>query len=178
MDVWQFTLLLLSALLLVTLGLFAAAFVGAWRFITKRSVDPPTREWLDEFDFTRYAALPKLFSPQDYDFLRSQPGCTPELISRLKADRLEIAESYLQDLETDVRLLLNAANQATGIAANEAEDISAFLLRQECRFACSILYLRFQLTLMKLGLVQRIQFESLLNNINLLVQHSLALPTT
>jgi hypothetical protein len=174
MGFWQITLLVLSALCVLALGCFAAALAGAWRFVTQRSIEP-TREWLDEFDFTRYATLPKLFSPQDFDFLRSQPGYSPELLSRLKADRLNIAESYLRQLEADVRRLLTIANQASGKAGNEAGDFSGFLLRQECQFTCSMIRLRFQLMLMKLGLAQQIQFEHLLENIHPLVEHSLSL---
>ena len=174
MGLWQITLWILGALSILVLGFFAAALLGAWRFVTKRSVEP-TREWLDEFNFNRYAVLPKLLSPHDFDFLRSQPGYTPELTARLKADRLQIEESYLRQLETDVRLLLNAANQTSGKADKEFEDFSAFLLRQEFKFTYSIVQLRFQLALMRLGLVQQVQFENLLNNVNPLVQHSLTL---
>jgi len=171
MHFWGFTLL--ASIGLLILGLSAAAFVlgGMRRFVLARNLEP-THEWFEAFDFDRYQALVHLFSPQDFDFLRSQPGYTPELSARLKSDRLAIAESYLNELQTDVRLLLNFANRASAQEGADVDDFSAFLLKQEFRFAVTMARLRCELALMKVGVNRQIQFEKLLDTVRPLVQCS------
>jgi hypothetical protein len=166
-------LALLGSIGLLILGLSAAIFVlgGVRRFYLARNLEP-TYEWFEAFDFGRYQALVKLFAPQDFDFLRSQPGYTPELSARLKSDRLKIAESYLNALQTDVRLLLNFANRASGAGGVEADNFSAFLLKQEFRFTATMARLRCELALMKIGVNRQIQFEQLLDTVRPLVQCS------
>jgi hypothetical protein len=171
---WGFALLASIGLLILSLS--AAAFVlgGMRRFVMARNVEP-TLEWFEAFDFSRYQALVQLFDPQDFEFLRSQPGYSPELTARLKSDRLAIAESYLNELQIDVRRLLNFANRASAHGGVDADNFSAFLLRQEFRFAASMTRLRCELALMKIGVSRQVQFEKLLDTVRPLVQCSRAL---
>jgi hypothetical protein len=170
-NFWEFAVL--AAIGLLILGLSVAAFVlgGLRHFVLARDIEP-TREWFESFDFSRYQALIQLFAPQDFEFLKSQPGYMPQLLARLRADRLAIAESYLNELQGDVRLLLNFANQASAGAGMDAGDFSAFLLKQELRFAVNIARLRCELALMKIGLRRQIEFENLLATVRPLVQCS------
>jgi hypothetical protein len=170
---WQFALLASIGLLIV--GLSATIFVlgGLRRFVSARNMKP-TPEWLESFDFARYEALIQLLAPQDFDFLKTQPGYTPELAARLRSDRLAIAQSYLNELQTDFRLLLNFANKASAQMAIDAENFSAFLLKQEFRFAVTMTRLRCELALMKMGVNRRIEFKRLLDTVRPLVQCSQA----
>jgi hypothetical protein len=169
-GVWQSTFVLLVGVLFLV-AVLVVAIGGIWRFFLRRGAEP-TAEWLEEFDFTRYRGLAQLFDPRDFDFLRSQPGYVPELSARLKADRLAIAASYLRQLETDMRLLLNLLNRTSRDLRPGQEDFSAFLLKQEFKFAISLFRLRVELTLMKFGLVQQIKFEEFLEGLRPLVQYS------
>lgn len=171
---WEFALFATIGLLVLVVS--AAAFVlgGMRRFVLARHREP-THEWFEAFDFARYQALAQLFAPQDFDFLRSQPGYTPDLSARLKSDRLKIAESYLNELQTDVRLLLNFANRASAMGGVDADNFSAFLLKQEFRFTATMARLRCELALMKIGVNRQIEFEQLLDTVRPLVQCSRAL---
>jgi hypothetical protein len=168
---WEVALLASIGLLII--GLCACAFVlgGLRRFVLARKLEP-TPEWLESFDFARYEALMQLLAPEDFDFLRRQPGYTPELTARLKSDRLAIAQSYLDELQTDVRLLLNFANKASSQGTIDADNFSAFLLKQEFRFAVTMTRLRCELALMRMGVNRRIEFERLLDTVRPLVQCS------
>lgn len=149
----------------------AYILVGLRRFVLARNLEP-TPEWLEEFDFTRYEALIQLLAPQDFEFLRTQPGYTPALAARLKSDRLAIARSYLDELQRDFRLLLNFANKASAQGVIDADNFSAFLLKQEFRFAVTMTRLRCELALMRIGVNRRIEFERLLDTVRPLVQCS------
>jgi hypothetical protein len=163
------------------LGLVIVAAVAAilpiWNFLISRG-EQPESDWLNGFDLSRYAALDNLFHPRDFEFLKSQPGYTPELSSRLKADRLKIADGYLSQLERDVRMLLTFANRAAARSGADHDKLSAFLLKQEAKFAWNLLTLRMQITFMKLGIVQQVSFDHILEGLRPLVLESrvLALP--
>lgn len=170
-EVGLYLALALLALLSVAAALFFTAARPIWRFLTYRQPETNS-DWLSEFDFSRYAVLANLFHPSDFEFLKSQPGYSPDLSARLKADRLKIAESYLSQLERDVRRLLNFANYAAAHSGVDHDGLSAFLLKQEARFTLTLLVLRTEMTLMKLGVWHQISFDGLLESLRPLVLQS------
>jgi hypothetical protein len=168
---------ILATLSAVT-GLLLTAVRPTFRFLLSREIEP-TSDWLNRYDFSRYSALAGLLHPRDFEFLRTQPGYTPELSARLRADRLKIAECYLSQLERDVRLLLNFANHALVVSGEDRDGLSAFLLKQELSFAAKLAFLRAEIGLMKLGLLHQVSFDGLLESLRPLVLQSrvLALPS-
>ena len=149
----QFALLLVQAnphqavlyavlgVLFVVLLTTAAVAHSVWQFFFWRpsEINP---EWLEQFTVARYQGLAKLFDREDFDFLKRQPGFSPELTARLRADRIKIAYSYLDRLSHDVRQLLSIANQSLATATHDEGDFSAFLLKQEYLFAAGLLSIR------------------------------------
>ncbi len=170
--------LVMIAMLSVVTAVLLTAVRPTCKFLLSREIEP-TSDWLNRYDFSRYSALASLLQPQDFEFLRTQPGYTPELSARLKADRLKIAECYLSQLERDVRLLLNFANHALALSGEDRDGLSAFLLKQEVSFAANLTLLRAEIALMKLGLLHQISFDGLLESLRPLVLQSrvLALPS-
>jgi hypothetical protein len=176
-EVGQCVAFALLAMLSVVAALFFTAARPIWKFLTYRQPEL-NADWLNGFDFSRYTVLTNLFHPRDFEFLKSQPGYAPELSARLKSDRLKIAESYLSQLERDVRRLLNFANYAAAHSPADHDELSAFLLKQEVRFTLTLLVLRMEITLMKLGLWRHISFDGLIESLRPLLLQSrvLALP--
>ena len=153
------------ALSLGTVGL------NVLRFMSKRDLEADAN-WVMEFDLARYDGLGQLFQPDDFEFLASQPGYSPRLGAQLRSDRIKIAQSYLNRLERDVRLLLNTANRMAVRSSEDANDFSAFILKQEVSFAVSLTILRSRLLLMRVGLRTPIPFHGLLNSLEPLVLRS------
>lgn len=166
------------AILSLAIAVFFTAVCLIWKFLTYRG-EQPGADWLSGFDLSRYDVLDNLFHPRDFDFLKGQPGYTPDLSARLKADRLRIAESYLSQLERDVRMLLTVASRAAARSDADHDQLSGFLLKQEVKFAWNLLNLRIQITLMKAGVLQQISFDQMLESLRPLVLESrvLALPS-
>jgi hypothetical protein len=164
-------------MLCFVIAISVTAIRHIWKFLALRG-EQPGADWLSEFDLSRYNVLDNLFHPRDFEFLKSQPGYTPELSTRLKADRLKIAEGYLSQLERDVRMLLTFANRAAARSGIDHDQLSAFLLKQEAKFVWNLLKLRMQIVLMRLGLLQKISFDQVLEGLRPLVLESriLALP--
>lgn len=166
------------SLAMLCLAIAASAVIRpVLRFLLFRG-EQPGSDWLNEFDLSRYDVFENLFHPRDFEFLRSQPGYTPELAARLKADRLKIAESYLSQLERDVRLLLTFANRAAAQSGADHDQFSAFLLKQEAKFTWNLLNLRMHIALMKLGIAHEISFAHIVESVRPLVLETriLALP--
>lgn len=161
--------------LLIALAVTALCLV--WKFVSYRG-EQPGADWLSGFDLSRYDVLDNLFHPRDFDFLKGQPGYTPDLSARLKADRLRIAESYLSQLQRDVRLLLTFAGRAAARSDADQDQLSGFLLKQEAKFAWNLLNLRIRIALMKLGILHEISFEHIVESLRPLVLETrvLALP--
>jgi len=157
--------------LLVVLLTMAAVAHSVWQFFFWRpaEINP---EWLEEFTVARYQGLAKLFDREDFNFLQRQPGFSPELTARLRADRLKIARSYVDRLAHDVRQLLLIANQSLATATHDEGDFSAFLLKQEYLFAAGLVSIRFQLFLMRCGLLRYVRFDAVLDILPPLVLQS------
>src|ERR1035441_9415893 len=74
---------------------------------TDRSL-PVTAEWIDDLSTDRYRPMMRLLDSRDIEFLRSQAGYTPEMESKMRAQRCQIYRGYLRCLETDFQRLCTA----------------------------------------------------------------------
>src|SRR5580658_8849945 len=62
---------------------------------------PVTSEWIDDLSLDRYRPMLRMLDGSDIAFLRSQPGFTPDMGRKLRAQRTQIFSGYLRSLETD-----------------------------------------------------------------------------
>src|ERR1700679_4169316 len=62
---------------------------------------PVTSEWIDDLSLDRYRPMLRMLDGSDIAFLRSQPGFTPDMGRKLRAQRTQIFRGYLRSLETD-----------------------------------------------------------------------------
>ena len=51
---------------------------------------PVTAEWIDELSIERYRPMMRLLDSGDIEFLRAQPGFTPKMVTKLRAQRCQI----------------------------------------------------------------------------------------
>src|ERR1700691_5415462 len=69
---------------------------------------PVTSEWIDDLSLDRYRPMVHMLDGSDIAFLRSQPGFTPDMAKKLRAQRTQIFAGYLRMLETDFGRLRGA----------------------------------------------------------------------
>src|SRR5437763_8657862 len=62
---------------------------------------PVTAEWIDELSIERYRPMLRLLDSTDLEFLRTQPGYSPKMESKLRAQRCQIFRGYLRCLSMD-----------------------------------------------------------------------------
>ena len=61
---------------------------------------PVTSEWIEDLSLDRYRPMLRMLDGDDIEFLRSQPGFTPGMATKLRAQRTQIFRGYLKSLET------------------------------------------------------------------------------
>lgn len=145
---------LMASAVLVFL-LLAVAFVVLFRRLLRpcdsRSAEEEADWWAD-FSLEKYRPMERLFCPQDYEFLASQPGFTPALARRLRAERRRVFRRYLRCLRRDFDRLYAAAKQLLLYSTEDRPDLAKALFRQWLLFRYALLAVHLRLALQTLGL--------------------------
>ena len=112
---------------------------------------PVTAEWIDELSLERYRPMMRLLDRQDLDFLRSQPGFTPAMATRLRVQRCQIFRGYLRCLSADFSRVCAAIKVLLLQSRNDRPDLAATLIRSQISFAIGILVIQARLSLYRWG---------------------------
>ena len=123
---------------------------------------PVTAEWIDELSIERYRPMMRLLDGGDLDFLRSQPGYTPRMATRLRTQRCLIFRGYLRCLNADFGRVCAAVKVLMLQSRHDRPDLAAALVRYQVTFACGILMVQFRLFLYRWGLCA-VDVSSLVN---------------
>jgi hypothetical protein len=94
----------------------------------------------------------RLLKTADLDFLRSQPGCDPRMVTRLRRDRERIFREYLRCLTADFRLVCTAVKVLMVHSSNDRPDLAAALFRAQTGFAVGTFVVQARLILWRWGL--------------------------
>jgi hypothetical protein len=108
---------------------------------------PVTAHWIEELSPERYRPMMRLLEPDDLEFLRSQPGFTWRMASRVRAQRCEIFRSYLSNLEHDFQQVSMALKLILLHSSHDRPDLAAALVRQQAQFAVGMAAVRVRLFL-------------------------------
>jgi hypothetical protein len=119
-------------------GLGAALFWVWRRMISPALRLPVTAKWIEELTLERYRPMTYLLDPEDLDFLRSQPGFTPQMASRLRAQRSQIFRGYLRCLNQDFQRVVMALKLILAYSTHDRPDLTSTLIRQQVRFGLAM----------------------------------------
>lgn len=146
MDLWITVLSILSVALAVALFLIV-------RKIAFRSGSlPVTAEWIDELSIERYRPMMRLLDGGDVAFLRTQPGFTPQMATKLRRQRCQIFQGYLRCLNSDFSRVCSAIKLVMLQSRHDRPDLATALIRQQAMFAFGMLTVQFRLFLYRYGL--------------------------
>jgi hypothetical protein len=123
---------------------------------------PVTSEWIDDLSLDRYRPMLRMLDGSDIAFLRSQPGFTPDMGRKLRAQRTQIFRGYLRSLETDFGRVCAAIKLVMLQSKYDRPELAETLLRQQVTFACAMLSVRGSLFLYRMG-VSRVEVSKLVN---------------
>lgn len=112
---------------------------------------PVTAEWIDELSIERYRPMGRLLDGGDMEFLRSQPGFTPQLLKKLRRQRYQIFRGYLACLHEDFARVCSAIELLMRQHEQERPGLAAALLRHRLAFAAGMAVLYVRLVLYRWG---------------------------
>jgi len=112
---------------------------------------PVTAEWIDELSIERYKPMMRLLDCADLEFLRAQPGFTPEAAAKLRIQRCQIFRGYLRSLSTDFGRVNGAIKLLMLQSRRDRPDLAASLVRQQFLFAAGVMVVQVRLVLYRFG---------------------------
>jgi hypothetical protein len=129
--------------------------IGIW-WLVRRIVSPDahlpvTAAWIEELSPDRYGPMLRLLDQQDLAFLRRQPGFTPRMVSRLRAQRSQVFRGYLRSLNYDFARVVMALKLVLMHAHKDRPELAAALVRQQILFAAGIATAHARLLLYRWG---------------------------
>jgi hypothetical protein len=141
------------AISLLTVVALLAALVAAMRkALSAKGELPLNAEWIDELSIERYRPMMRLLDERDLQFLRSQPGFTPRLATRLRIQRNRVFREYLRWLKADFHRVCTALKVLMLQSRDDRPDLAAALVRAQATFAAAILMLQVRLFFCRWGL--------------------------
>jgi hypothetical protein len=112
---------------------------------------PVTAEWIDELSIERYRPMIRLLDGGDLEFLRSQPGFTSAMASKLRVQRCQIFKGYLRCLEADFGRVCGAIKVLMLQSRNDRPDLAAALVRHQATFLWGMSVVQVRLLLYRWG---------------------------
>ena len=134
------------------LALAVALFLLVRKVAFNGSSLPVTAEWIDELSIERYRPMMRLLDGGDLEFLRSQPGFTPRMAAKLRAQRCQIFSGYLHCLYGDFRRVCAAIKILMLQSRHDRPDLAGLLVQHQVMFACGMGTVHFRLLLYRWGL--------------------------
>jgi hypothetical protein len=134
------------------LALAVALFLLVRKMANHANSLPLTAEWIDELSIERYRPMMRLLDRGDLEFLRSQPGFTPRMAHKLRAQRCQIFRGYLRCLNGDFQKVCAAIKVLMLQSRHDRPDLAGLLVQHQAMFVCGIGLVHFRLFLYRWGL--------------------------
>lgn len=125
---------------------------------------------LPDVRMDRYKSMAGLLSEEDMEFLKRQPGFTPAMGRRFRAERRQVMRAYLKSLQTDFATLHLAASQLLMVAPVDQPQLAHELMKQRWIFTRELALAHCNLTLDAMGM-GTVRIDSLVSNLAKVQQH-------
>jgi len=166
-KVWVSMEYVLAISIVTFLALAVALFLLVRKLTFNGSSLPLNAEWIDELSVERYRPMMRLLDGADLEFLRSQPGFTPRMATKLRVQRCQIFRGYLRCLNGDFQRVCAAIKILMVQSRQDRPDLAGLLVQQQMRFACEMGLVYFRLVLYRWG-VCGVDVTSLVKNFDLM----------
>jgi hypothetical protein len=149
------------------LALAVALFLLVRKVAFNGSSLPLTAEWIDELSIERYRPMMRLLDGGDLEFLRSQPGFTPRMATKLRVQRCQIFRGYLRCLNGDFQRVCAAIKILMMQSRQDRPDLAGVLVQHQVMFAGGMAMVYLRLFLYRYG-VSGVDVSSLVKNFDLM----------
>jgi len=136
----------------LTIG--SLALVSYWLLKGQQVVEGKGELLGDRFSPERYEPMNRLLAPEDLDFLKGRAGISPEVLRRLKHERIRIFKLYLSELSGDFQYLHAQVRRLIADAPEEYADLVSVAMGQQVRFRLALAGVHFRLALHQAGIGQ------------------------
>jgi len=142
---------LMATVILLSLLCTAGMCWLVHRVASPKASLPVTAGWIDALSIERYRPMVRLLDSEDLEFLRSQPGFTPSMATRLRIQRCQIFRGYLRCLNNDFAKVCMAIKILLLQSRYDRPDLAAVLVRQQVLFTAGMAAVHFRLLLYRWG---------------------------
>lgn len=143
------SLLIASLVAVIAAGLFVA--VRHFVFLEAREAPADAAAWLSGISAERYEPMLRLLDEKDFRFLKRQPGFTPAMEARLRAQRYRVFLAYLRNLQEDFEAVSSALKFIMVHEGHDRPDLCTTLLRAQLAFAGGLALARLRAYSWRLG---------------------------
>ena len=133
------------------MGLGLVALFLVRRLGSDHQLLPVTTDWLNELSTDRYRPMLRLLDATDFQFLRTQPGFTPEMATRLRRQRVQAFRGYLRLLEADFDQVAAALRMILAQSAVDRPELVSQVFERRVKFALGVIGVRCHLLLFGFG---------------------------
>ncbi len=112
---------------------------------------PVTAEWIAELSVERYRPMLRLLNEEEFEFLRTQPGFTPAMATKLRIRRCEIFRGYLHVLDSDFKRICMAVKVLMVQAQQDRPDLASVLVKSQMTFAVTMIQAQAQMMCYRYG---------------------------
>lgn len=141
--------MIFAVLALVPIGL---AVVFLFRTLASRQDSNVSADQLLTLSPERYRPMERLLQEDDFRFLSSQPGFSPQLGRRFRTERRRIFRGYLRNLSKDFSRVSLACQMLVVHAADDRGDLAKSLMRLRITFGLGMVAVEGRLLLHAAGL--------------------------
>jgi hypothetical protein len=143
-------MILVVAISIVTVSALVLALVMVMRSLgSTGQYLPVTAKWIDELSVERYKPMMHLFDAGDFEALRSQPGYSPRMAAKLRAERCVIFRGYLCGLNMDFKRVCMALKIVMVQSEQDRPDLAAALIHHQIMFTCGMIMIYARLFLFR-----------------------------
>src|SRR5215471_18157430 len=121
-------MIVLTLTSIVVMALLAAAAYLMRMMSCQRHSLPVTAEWISDLSIERYKPMMWLLDSSDIEFLRSQPGYTRDMESKLRAQRCLVFRGYLRCLNGDFQRVCTALKLLMVQSHQDRPDLANVLM--------------------------------------------------
>jgi hypothetical protein len=118
-----------------------------WSYQRSREQEGLAAQDYAGFSLARYEPMGRLMCDEDLEFLKAQPGYTPEIGREFSRERRRIFRLYLRELAGDFHRLHAHARAAVASLSAEHAPLVGMLIRQKIRFRYEMTMVEFRLSL-------------------------------
>jgi hypothetical protein len=112
---------------------------------------PVTAEWIEELSIERYRPMLGLLNQEDLQFLRTQPGFTPQMATSFRIQRCQLVQEHLRNLDSDFKRICMALKVLMVQAEHDRPELASALVRNQMTFAYGMVMVQFQLVFYRYG---------------------------